>query len=217
MLQHQTTRARPALQLLAARDPNSQPASPVRPPNTAVTLQYSYSADYPGSRLLPESPPHRAPSLCHGMPFPSRWEAISLQQMANIPQIGHGKKITGTKRREGQAHGKLHTQKRSHGSLCRASQRLSRLPFHLRQEPQLLVTDLLFHQKQQVTVQLPVQRCSIVIFISICQKPTHDGNKILWQHWSDPLDSSPLFASHPSSNNTQTWIHGTSKKCSRSL
>lgn len=146
---------------------------------------------------------------------------ISLQQMANIPQIGHRKKTTRTNRREGQAHSKLHTQKRSHSSLSCASQCLSRLPFHLRQEPQLLVTEFLFHQKHQVTVQLPVQRRSIVVFISICQKPTHVGNKVSWQHCSDPLDSSTLFISHPSSNNTQTWIHRTKQKsrqkCSQSL
>lgn len=73
------------------------------------------------------------------------------------------------KRRESQARGKLLTQNRSHGSLGRASQRLSRLPLRLRQEPQLLVTNFLFHQKHQVAVQLPVQRHPIVVLISICQ------------------------------------------------
>lgn len=51
----------------------------------------------------PEIPTHSVPALCHDMPFPSRWEMISLQQMTNIPQTGHCKKTTGTNKRKGQA------------------------------------------------------------------------------------------------------------------
>lgn len=51
----------------------------------------------------PEIPTHSVPALCHDMPFPSRWEKISPQQMTNIPQTGHCKKTTGTNKREGQA------------------------------------------------------------------------------------------------------------------
>lgn len=51
----------------------------------------------------PEIPTPSMPALCHEMPFPSRWEKMSLQQTANIPQTGHWKKTTGTNKREGQA------------------------------------------------------------------------------------------------------------------
>lgn len=60
-----------------------------------------------------EIPAHSVPALCHNMPFPSTWEKTSLQQMVNIPQTGHWKKTSGANKREG----KLHTQKRGHGSL----------------------------------------------------------------------------------------------------
>lgn len=84
------------------------------------------------------------------------------------------KKKTGTKKNKRQAHSKLHTQKHSHSSLSCVSHSLPRLPFHLRQQPQLLVTNLLLHQQHQVTVQLPVQRLPIIFFISICQKKKHN-------------------------------------------
>lgn len=125
------------------------------------------------------------------MPFCSRQEATPLQQMAHPPQMGHRKKNTATMRRESQARGKLHTQNRSHGSLSRASQRLSRLPLRLRQEPQILVTDFLFHQKHQVTVQLPVQRRPIVVLISIYQIKKSPSTKLQSIMSSKQLGRSP--------------------------
>lgn len=214
MFQHQTPRARPGTTAAGSQRPQLTPCQPSWPPTccSCSVKVHSHRANYPVSSLLTESPPCSAPFLFHEMPFPSRWEVILPQQMANISQVGHVKKTTGTKRREAQANSKLHTQKRSHGSLSCASQCLSRLPFCLRQKPQVLITNFLFDQEHQVTVQPSVQRCSIVVFISICQKPAHDENKAFWQHWSDPHDSSPLSISHPSSSNTQTWIHRTKQK-----
>lgn len=171
LLKHQTARARPGT--AAAGSQRAQlPACWLSAPHTAAQLS---TVKEQITRDLARNPITRAQSHCYEIPLPSRWEVISVQ-MANIPQVEQGKrknkkkKKTRTKRSKRQAHSKLHTQKRSHGSLSCVSHSLSRLPFHLRQEPQLLVTNLLLHQQHQVTVQLSVQRRSIIFFISICHK-----------------------------------------------
>lgn len=56
---------------------------------------------------------HTLPALYHEMPFPSRWEKISPQQMEISLRQGTGGKPLGQTR----GRVKLHTQKRSHGSL----------------------------------------------------------------------------------------------------
>lgn len=174
LLKHQTARARPGT--TAAGSQRAQlPACWLAAPHTAAQLS-AVKAQI--TQDLARNPITRAQSHCYEIPLPSRWEAIS-PQMANIPQVEQGekkkKKKTGTKRNKKQAHSKLHTQKHSHSSLSCVSHSLSRLPFHLRQEPQLLVTNLLLHQQHQVTVQLPVQRLPIIFFISICPKKKNNN------------------------------------------